>query len=593
MSSSKNLEQPWIMAIQEIIGLTKDGKSTQIKLQERKSQLNSTFSRLVNSLDQAIILTDIDGFIVEISDKASALLRYTSEDLKGESLQKLYCSLHNKQFFKNTWAHIKSTEHTETELWYQNNDAQLIPVMQTSIRLASVANNIDYFIHAIDDISANIATQSKMQKLAMCDHLTNLPNRLNILQKLRDEVALLTTTQQKCAVIFIDLDGFRKVNDVYDHVTGDQLMLAGVKRLQSVITNTFLGRLGGDEFVIIYPFDDVQKLNTLLDNILASFIDPFAVQDHELFLGINIGVSIAPNNSSDPEELINQADMALHAIKAGEKRIQFYTADFLQCMQRQLKIEHCLKQAIETQELKVFFQPKYDLTNNKIVGMEALLRWTHHELGPIPPDEFIAIAENAGLIVNIGRYVLNACAQLISKLQAENKFCVPIAVNISGHHFSQANVFKDVQQALLLFNIAPEYIEIEITENVVMMDYDIVIDQLTQLKALGVQISIDDFGTGHSSLERLAKLPIDSLKIDRSFVLNLNEQPQTQAIIKAVLSLSAALGLKSVAEGIETISQEQFLRSNECTLGQGFLFAKPIAEDEMIALLNTQSDIKD
>lgn len=589
MSSSINLEQSWIMAIQDIIGLTKDGQSEKINTLESKSQSITTFATLINSLDKIVILTDIDGFIVEASQKAITLSQYPLEELKGESIQKLYCSLHNKQFFKSTWTQIQSANKSKTELWYQNKHEQIIPVAQTSIRLASTEDSLGYIVHTIEDLSTNIASQSKMQKLAMCDHLTSLPNRLNIIQKLRDEVAHLSVSNKKCAVVFIDLDGFKKINDVYDHLTGDHLMLAGVKRLQSVISNIFLGRLGGDEFIMIYPFDDLKSLNALLDDILAAFIDPFSVQSHELFLGINIGVSIAPDNSSDPEVLINQADMALHAIKTGEKRVQFYTADFLHCMQRQLKIEHCLKQAIETEELKVYFQPKYNLANYDIVGIEALLRWHHHELGVVSPDEFIKIAENAGLIVNIGRYVLKKCAALINKLQVEKKVCVPIAINISGHHFSQSNIFQDVKAVLSLYQISPQFLEIEVTENVVMMDYDIVIDQLTHLKALGVKISIDDFGTGQSSLERLSKLPIDSLKIDRSFILNLSEQPQTQAIIKAVLSLSDALGLNSIAEGIETQSQEQFLRLNNCNLGQGFLFAKPICEEEIIALINNLS----
>ncbi|XQW85205.1 EAL domain-containing protein [Thalassotalea piscium] len=586
MSSSMNLEQPWMMALQDAVGLTKDSKSKKIKSQMKKSHCQSTFSSLVNSLDHAVILTDVDGFIVEVSNQVATLLQFTIEELKGESLQKLYCSLHNKQFFKNSWAQIKTSDHSKTDLWHQNKQGQLIPITQTSIRLANAENNLSYFIHVLDDLTANIATHSKMQKLALFDQLTHLPNQLTIFQKLRDEVALLKTSLQQCAVIFIDLDGFKKINDVYDHATGDQLMLAGVERMKSVIGDTFLGRLGGDEFIIIYPFNHIDSLNTLLDNILMSFVDPFSVNTHELFIGINIGISIAPDNSCEPEELINQADMALHAIKTSDKNRQFYTDDFLHCMKRQLTIEHSLKNAIETKALKVFFQPKYDLSTHAIVGLEALLRWHHDELGYISPDEFIGIAEKAGLIVNIGRYVLQVCAQLIQKQQADNNVCVPIAVNISGLHFSQANVFDDVQELLSQFTIAPEFIEIEVTENVVMMDYNIVIDQLTHLKALGVQISIDDFGTGHSSLERLAKLPIDALKIDRSFVLDLNEQ--TQAIIKAVLSLASALGLKSIAEGIETPSQEQFLRDNKCTLGQGFLFAKPISEAEIITLLNAE-----
>ncbi|WP_448564776.1 putative bifunctional diguanylate cyclase/phosphodiesterase [Thalassotalea ganghwensis] len=586
MNSSIHIEQSWISAIQEVLGLATDSETAQCNSKEKlATELTLSFANLLASLPQPALLTDSNGFIIEVNDELCQLFHYHRADLKGESIQKLYAPLHNKQFFKQSWHKILEQQQTKQQLWHHSQKGLLIPVELNSLSLANKVKDDNFFLHILTDLSHSIDNQSKLEKLATRDHLTDLPNRFSILQRLKNDIASLKNNEQRCAVVFIDLDGFKKINDVYGHQTGDKLMLAGIKRLKNVIADEFLGRLGGDEFVLIYPFTDQQVLNVFLERILASFLEPFTVEQHDLFLGINLGVSIAPTNSCCPEELINQADMALHAIKNSEKRIQFYTQEFLHCMQRQLKIEHYLKQAIENETLNVFFQPKYNLITNKIVGLEALLRWHHEELGDVSPDEFIDIAENAGLIVSVGRYVLNLCARLIAKQQAQAQHCVPIAVNISGHHFSQSNIYQDVLNVLKQYAIAPKYLEIEITENVLMMDYDNVITQLTQLKQLGVKISIDDFGTGHSSLERLANLPIDSLKIDRSFVLELNEQPQKQAIIKAVLSMSDALGLTSIAEGIETESQEQFLRFNKCQFGQGYLFAKPINEEDTISLL--------
>jgi diguanylate cyclase (GGDEF)-like protein len=433
-----------------------------------------------------------------------------------------------------------------------------------------------------EDITARRKAEAQIAHMAHHDALTDLPNRVLFRERLVK--ALESVDRGKLAVLCIDLDRFKAVNDMLGHPIGDALLRVVGDRLQASARPTDLvARLGGDEFAIVQtgteqPFG----ATALATRLIAEIAKPFGLDGHHVEIGASVGISIAPNDGSDPDKLLKNADLALYRAKSdGRDSYRFFEPDMDAKMQLRRKMEIDLRRALTLGEFEVYYQPLITLKTERISGFEALLRWHHPERGMVPPLEFIPVAEEIGLIGQIGAWVLKrACLEAATWPDG-----IHIAVNLSPAQFKQRAVVLDVVAALGASGLPAHRLELEITESVLMQDTESTIGILDELRNLGVGISMDDFGTGYSSLAYLQKFPFDKIKIDRSFVNDLSKRPQSIAIVRAVAAMSSSLGMKTTAEGVETEEQLQTLKEEGCTEVQGYLFSKPVPAAQAAELL--------
>lgn len=423
----------------------------------------------------------------------------------------------------------------------------------------------------------------EFKHLAYHDPLTSLSNRLSFIQDIENTLKKHKTNH--IALLLIDIDRFKVINDTLGHFVGDHVLIKISKRLKQALGNeALIYRLGGDEFVIVIPEANEFKASCVADTVLEKFKDSFSVNDYEINITPSIGISMYPEHGLTSEDLLKNADAAMYLAKEnGKNHYRFYNTELNQTMARKMKIEHELSKAIEKNQFSLFYQPKVDLQSKKIIGMEALLRWNHPELGSISPVEFIPIAEETGQIVPIGEWVLKtACKQ--NKIWHEKGLSTCcISVNVSVLQFQQGGFLKVVTQALKESNLEAKYLELEITESI-MQNINESRELLAGFREMGIKTSIDDFGTGYSSLDILRRLPIDTIKIDKSFIDDI-EAPCQQPFIKAIIELGLNLNVTVVAEGIENENQLHILLANNCTIGQGYLFSKPVDATEFEKLL--------
>ncbi|MDQ7049888.1 MAG: EAL domain-containing protein [Enterobacterales bacterium] len=423
-----------------------------------------------------------------------------------------------------------------------------------------------------------------LQYLANYDSLTQLPNRALCMDRIKYALKSAARTKSLVAVLFLDLDHFKDVNDSLGHAVGDQLLKATSQRLQEKIrSEDTLARLGGDEFVIILNHiaeSDSDKVIDIVEKIVTSFELPFKLSSYEVNTTVSIGVCVYPTDGGDVDSLMKAADAAMYKAKeVGRNTYEFYQADLSQLANRRHQVVNELRGAIKNHELYLVFQPQLNLATNRIIGSEVLLRWENPILGKVSPVEFIPIAESSGLIKEIGDWVLeNACMVLSSCLQEQLK--IRLAVNLSAMQFKQADLASQIANMLKDYNIPPQCLEVEITESMLMRDVNKAIEVLEKIKAMQIRIAIDDFGTGYSSLSYLRRFPLDALKIDQSFVDDLVVDNDDTAITMAIISMAKSLRLEVVAEGVETWQQFSFLQQNHCDDIQGYHFSKPLKEDE-------------
>ena len=443
----------------------------------------------------------------------------------------------------------------------------------------------------LDGVSADISerrlSDERIVYLANYDALTGIPNRNLCMNRLEQSLILSRRAQCKLGLLFLDIDQFKYINDSFGHSCGDSLLIQFAARLKSLLREgDTVARLGGDEFVIILEnLSQSTDAALLAQKVLEAFVQPVSVQGHKLHMSTSIGISVYPEDGDKADILLKHADLAMYRAKEqGRNNYQSYSLEMGANAVERVNLEHALYHALENNEFELYYQPQIDLGSGEIKSIEALLRWHHPELGSVAPSRFIPLAEETGLIISIGEWVLKmACAQV--SIWQRAGYQINVAVNVSGRQFKQKNMPQLVRQVLSNTGLDPACLELELTESMLMSDSEATIECLAQLKAIGVMLSIDDFGTGFSSLSYLTRFPIDIIKIDQSFISALGKKPEAASITLTVIALAKALGLKIVAEGVETPEQLDFLQENGCDAMQGYYFSRPLPAHDITALL--------
>ena len=460
--------------------------------------------------------------------------------------------------------------------------------------LQRLADNISFALDNFDRADEKTRADERIEYLASHDGLTDLPNREIFNQLLHFTIEAARRYQRRFAVLFIDLDRFKIINDSLGHEAGDILLVETANRLrQSLRSSDVVARLGGDEFVVILESTaESQDIEVIAQTLLSALSQPVQLSGHECHTTASIGIAMFPDDGTDVQTLTKNADMAMYLAKEdGKNGFRFFTkAAKTQSIER-LTLETSLRRALDREEFSLHYQPKVDLASGQITGVEALLRWTHPELGMLSPVQFIPLAEETGLIVPIGRWVLKqACAQNMA-WQRQGLRPVSMAVNLSPRQFADEGLLHDIDDALNACGMSPTLLQLEVTESMVMQNVARAVRILEAIRSRGIRLAIDDFGTGYSSMSLMKQFPIDTIKIDRSFVRNLADDCEDQAIAQAIISMGKALGLTIVAEGVETTEQETFLRDHACDEMQGFLFSKPVPPEDMPQLLEQRPTV--
>jgi len=536
-----------------------------------------------NSIE-GIIVTDKTGKILSINSTFTKITGYSKSEAMGKTPNILHSGKHEQKFYEDMWTTLQIKGHWEGEIWNRRKDGE---VYQEWLDIRAVKDHSGAFssyVGKFTDLTTSKEAQTRLHFLAHFDLLTELPNRTLFNDRLAQAINTAERTGRKIILFFMDLDGFKSINDSLGHEFGDKLLQHVAQRLLDTVRKIdTVSRLGGDEFTIIAnEIENTDQCITLAEKILRAFSQPFLIEHRRIFIGTSIGISIFPDDGLRGSDLVKFADTAMYQAKEkGRNQFCFYTQEMGQIANERMLLEHELHTAIENNQLVLHYQPQYDLNTGEIVGMEALVRWYHPKRGLIPPGEFIPQAEKTNLILSLGSWVLNQACLQGGKWLKEGKTPVRIAINISPKQFQQYGFEQELQKVLNKHALPGNWLELEITEKSLVTDIEKVIVMLKQIKTMEISLAIDDFGTGYSSMNYLKRFPIDVIKIDRSFIKDIEIDKDDEAIITAIIAMAHGLELAVLAEGVETRAQHDFLTKLNCNLSQGFLYNKPMTAEEI------------
>jgi diguanylate cyclase (GGDEF)-like protein/PAS domain S-box-containing protein len=534
----------------------------------------------------AIVITDSHGTIVWVNHAFTTMTGYSKEEALGKNPRLLRSGKQPESYYANLWSTISSGKVWRGEIVNRRKDGttytEEMTITPVTRHVSNPANG--YFVAIKQDITQRKNAERQVQYHAYYDALTRLPNRTLLQDRLSNALARARRQKDKVALLFLDLDRFKFVNDSLGHSMGDLLLQEVAERFKRwAREQDTVARLGGDEFLIMLTqVKDVADAAVAAGRLMNAMTAEFVVQGHSLSIGCSVGISIFPEHGADCETLIKNADAAMYSAKAdGRNNFRFFTEDMNAQAVERLTLESSLRSALAKEQLFLMYQPQMDIATGKITGLEALLRWQHPELGLIPPDKFIRIAENCGLIVPIGEWVLRTACCQARKWQEEGLPAVSVAVNVSAIQFRQEDFCETIRKVLKETCLAPEYLELELTESLLLANADVMLSVVEELKAMGLTLAIDDFGTGYSSFSYLKRYRVGKLKIDRVFIRDVAVNPDDAAITTAIISMAKSLRLKVIAEGVETEEQMSFLRAHQCDEIQGYYFSKPLAVDKV------------
>ncbi|MEX2480377.1 MAG: EAL domain-containing protein [Gammaproteobacteria bacterium] len=536
--------------------------------------------RMLDASREGVFITDRDNRFIMVNPAYCAMTGYVAEELLGLQPQLLQSGRQDAAFYDALWAAVRERGHWQGELFDRRKNGEVFPVWLSITAVRDAEREITNHIGVFSDISERKAVQQHIEHLAQHDLLTGLPNRALLSDRMRLLAAQARRECSRLAVLYVDLDRFKVVNDSLGHAVGDKLLRAVAERISAALrASDTLSRFGGDEFVVLLPgIDAVEDAARVATKIIDAIDTPFRVDGHELLLGGSIGIAIHPDNGADVEDMITLADTAMFAAKHdGGRQFRFYAEDMGSAVRERMALEQDLRGAAARGELFPVFQPQHTLADGRLMGIEVLARWRHPQRGVVSPANFIPVAEESGLILEIGGWMLHAACAQTEDWRSRGLLDVPVSVNVSAVQFRQAGFVDVVKSVLDATGLPPSRLELEVTESVVMEHVEAVIAKLDELATLGVRLAIDDFGTGYSSLTYLRRLPAQRLKIDQSFVRDLPADADASAIAAAVVSLGHALSMQVIAEGVETAAQAAFLRELGCDEGQGYLYAKPLS----------------
>ncbi|MHB1143782.1 MAG: bifunctional diguanylate cyclase/phosphodiesterase [Thiobacillus sp.] len=537
---------------------------------------------------EAILITGSDKRIIAVNSAFTRLTGYGIDEIRGRDPSLLASGQTPGETYRMMWATLEQSGYWQGEIVDRRKDGTLYPKWMSVSVVRDAEGRITHYVASFTDISERKLAEAQIRQLAYHDALTGLINRFSLQSQLEQALAMAHREQRALAVLFLDLDRFKTINDTMGHAMGDQLLKEVAHRLrESVRDSDIVARLGGDEFVVVLTeVDDVAAAARVADKLLHTLALRYRIGENELHSTASLGLAFYPNDGADGETLMKNADTAMyHAKSQGRNNVQFFTAEMNQTAVKRLKLDHDLRVAVETRQFELHYQPQLDSRTGCTVGVEALVRWRHPREGLVSPTVFIPVAEETGLILPLGEWVLDeACSQLRAWRDAGVNE-LTMAVNLSAHQLRSPVLLAHVAQALEKYGLAGSDLELEITESVAMHDPAASISQLKALRDLGVRLSIDDFGTGYSSLSYLKLLPIHTLKLDQSFVRDIESDSNDVAICTATIALAHSLGLAVIAEGVETEAQRLFLVSHHCDFMQGYLFSKPLPAEEALAFI--------
>lgn len=537
---------------------------------------------------EGVMVTDRRGTMLWVNQGFSNISGYPREEVLGQKAAMLKSGLQNAEFYHAMWARIRENGEWQGEIWNRRKDGEAFPEWLTIKAITDPSGQVTRYVGVFSDISKHKRAEETIRTLTYYDAVTRLPNRYLLMDRLDQALERAPRSGRRLALVMIGLNRFKQINETLGHQTGDVVLRTVADRLgMSLRGHDTVARLRGDTFCcLLTDLAQDHDAHLVISRLLESFSTSFEVDGHELFITAKVGISVYPVDGTDPEDLAQKAETAMNRSKElADNSYQFYTPEMHANSVERLRLETELRKAVSRDEFVVYYQPKIETASGRVVGAEALVRWRHRELGMISPADFIPIAEETGLIVPIGNWVMNHVCEQLRQWRDVGQPVVQVAVNLSAHQFRQPDLVEQVVTALNTHGIPPELLELELTESAVMHHAEATIETLMQLHKQGVRLAIDDFGTGYSSLSYLKKFPLDKLKIDRSFVMDIDTNPASAEIVGAIVAMGHSLNLEIVAEGVENDAQLDVLKGLKCDEIQGFYYSRPIPAETFASIL--------
>lgn len=560
-------------------------------------QVTNSLLKLSLAVEQSpnsIVITDLEGNIEYVNSMFTTVTGYSMQEVLGQNPSILKSDETPQATYDDMWAHLTCGDIWHGELINRRKDQSIYIESATISPVKQSDGKITNYVAIKEDITDRKNTEAHIENLAHFDQLTGLPNRVMLNDRVTYLLSMAQRTNEPLAVMFLDLDHFKNINDTLGHTIGDYVLIEMAKRIKETVRDEdTVARLGGDEFIMLFPNTDSNAAMHIATKLITAISKSTMIEHHELTTTPSIGIALYPNDGKDFETLLKNADTAMYRVKNGSRNaFHFFTQEMQLNLARNLHLENALRHALERNELEVYYQPQVAIEDGRIIGAEALLRWHHPELGMISPAEFIPIAESSGQIIEIGEWVLRTAIQQTKAWIDSELSPMIIAINLSAIQFRQKNLLTLVTDILEEVQLLPQYLELELTEAVTMHDPESVIDVMNRFHEQGIRMSIDDFGTGYSSLSYLKQFKVYKLKIDQSFIRDISDDPDDRAIVSAIIDMAHNLGLQTIAEGVETAEQLAFLRLHGCDEVQGYYFSKPLPSVEFEQFLHSTRDIK-